>query len=103
MAAAPPGASTGGYGPHLRAPFVAGVALGSLFVLAAPFLGRLLGLVILGPLAVIGWTGCLLASVIVPSLSARWLLRGVLVAAIATGIAGVLALVARMPPPGGFD
>jgi hypothetical protein len=99
---APSRASTWRYGPHRRVPFVAGVVLGSLAILVAPFLALLVGLAS-GPLAVIGWFGCLLASVILPSASARWLLRGVLASSIATGIASVLASVARLASEVGLD
>ena len=89
-------------GPYPRGPFVAGVGLGTFLALAGLVLGRH-AVLTLGALAIIGWVGCLLAAVILRSPSTRWLLLGVLMSSIATGVAAVLAVVAQMPPPGGFD
>jgi hypothetical protein len=94
-----PVASRGRYGPHLRAPFVTGVALGTAAVLALPSLVARLGGEV-ASLGVIVWFACLLGSVVEPKASVRWLLLGATLSTLATGAGALLALLVRATASG---
>jgi hypothetical protein len=94
--------SPGRYGPHLRTPFVTGVALGTAAVLALPSLVAWLGGAV-ASFAVILWFACLLGSVVEPRASVRWLLLGAVLATLATGAGALLALLVRAIASGRLD